>query len=73
MSTRYIKIETCASCPHRNHQGAFATTAYVPVCRKTNKCLPFNEAYQNGRLYADPTFTIPKWCPLEVYPQQEVS
>lgn len=61
-----IPIESCAKCPHRAHQGAFATVAYVPQCRLANRELPYEPKTQGrlGRVIAVSTSVIPDWCPL---------
>lgn len=63
---RYIEVNSCAGCPHRDHRGAFGAVAYVPVCRKANKTLPHTEhASERQRIvaYRDDR-EIPDWCPL---------
>lgn len=60
-----IVIETCESCPKRDHMGAFGQVAYIPCCCAMQLKLPYNEVSRNGRPYAEATHEIPDWCPLE--------
>lgn len=67
MSTRHIPIESCLTCPHRDHKGAFGSVAYVPCCRKADCDLPYTTSTDSRhRAYANPTNVIPGWCPLPV-------
>lgn len=64
---RKIVIESCKTCPHRDHMGAFGSPAYVPVCRRMNQQLPY-DLQPNGRgtgCIAVPSYDIPDCCPLE--------
>jgi len=65
--TRIIRIETCGTCQHRDHKGAFAKVSYVPVCRKVNRKLPHEVVYDKAvrMTVAEGTGEIPSWCPLE--------
>ena len=65
MTARMIPINTCFDCPHRDHQGAFGKVAYVPVCGKKNRKLPYNVTTGPIGQQANPTGNIPAWCPLE--------
>lgn len=70
--SRVIRIESCAICPSRDHKGAFAQVAYVPVCRnRGNRELPHTLVMsRGGSVSASATFEIPEWCPLEKYQEQ---
>ena len=63
---RYIKLETCGTCPHRDHKGAFGPVAYVPCCGAFGgKELPWEPgAGRSGRVFAVASEVIPDWCPL---------
>lgn len=63
-----IPIPSCAKCPHRDHRGAFAPVAYVPICQMAARELP-HEVHTRGtlqghRMVASQTEGIPDWCPL---------
>lgn len=67
--TRIIRIETCANCPHRDHDGAFGQPSCKPMCRATpgSQELPYTVMHGYGsRCIAVPTYVIPDWCPLEM-------
>jgi elongation factor P hydroxylase len=69
--SRVIRIESCAVCPSRDHKGAFARVAYVPVCRSVDRELPHTLVMsRRGYVSASATFEIPEWCPLEKYQEQ---
>jgi hypothetical protein len=59
-----ILIESCGVCPNRDHNGAFGKVAYVPICRLSNKQLPYDVEVQRGREYAVAKKEIPAWCKL---------
>lgn len=64
---RMIRVNTCQTCPHKDHKGGFGSPAYVPVCRKANNELPYTLT-PNSRgtgCLANATHVIPEWCPLE--------
>lgn len=63
---RKIVFLTCEDCPHFDHKGAFGKIAYVPVCRKKKKELPYAKAVEGERVMASATYVIPDWCPLPV-------
>ncbi|RLA78346.1 MAG: hypothetical protein DRG78_15350 [Epsilonproteobacteria bacterium] len=69
MSTRKIVIESCNTCPFRDHKGAFGKVSYIPCCTKVDgrKVLPYiAEVGTNGKgLYAKASDKIPSWCPLD--------
>lgn len=70
MSGRVIPVDTCRTCPSRDHKGGFGPVAYVPVCDRANRReLPHEIRASTGpagvpRIVADPTYKIPQWCPL---------
>lgn len=68
--TRIIRIESCATCPSRDHAGAFGKVSCVPVCSLMRRReLPHSvERGFGSRLVAVPTNAIPDWCPLEFLP-----
>lgn len=60
-----IPIPSCRECPSRDHKGGFGTIAYVPVCRRTNRELPYTlGSGHRGRVIAVSSDEIPDWCPL---------
>ncbi len=65
-----IVIETCNVCPHKDHKGGFGNPAYVPICRKKDRELPYTvSAHQGSRNFgvmvtASQKGGIPEWCPL---------
>lgn len=65
---KVIPVESCASCPHRDHKGGFGVVAYVPVCRMANRELPHDvqtmKTPLGHRMVAGGTSVIPDWCPL---------
>ena len=61
---RKIVIKSCDDCPHHDHKGAFGVIAYIPICQKKGKELPYTLKENNGRAYAESTGKIPGWCPL---------
>lgn len=63
---RIITITNCSECPHEDHRGAFGKIAYVPLCMKKHKTLPYTITEQRGRAYASVKEGIPSWCPLEL-------
>lgn len=66
MTERKIVIKTCEECPHIDHEGGFGRIAYIPRCANAKKNLPYTvEASDAGRVYAEPTYEIPEWCPLK--------
>lgn len=65
--TRKIVIANCRLCPHKDHMGAFAAVACVPIYREANKELPHTITGAErpfNTLKASPTYEIPDWCPL---------
>lgn len=71
MTTRIIRIETCATCQNRDHAGAFGEVAEVPMCRATKPSSELPHTVERGfanRLQAVATDEIPDWCPLEKLP-----
>ena len=74
LTARKEVIHTCNQCRYQEHKGAFGNPACVPCCRHpkvrredgTTPPLPYDVTYgDNGRTHANPTNTIPEWCPLE--------
>ena len=67
---RCIRINSCQSCPHKDHKGGFGSPAYVPTCRKAGQDLPYTlQPNERGTgCYANATHVIPDWCPLEKAP-----
>ena len=63
--SKVIVIDSCLTCPHRDHKGAFARVAYIPVCGLKSRRLPYKQAEAYGMIVANPTGKIPTWCPLE--------
>lgn len=61
---KYIAIEHCGRCPHKDHKGAFAQVAYIPVCKLADKELPYTTQMINKRIVASVTPDITDWCPL---------
>ena len=67
MSTRKIVVYTCDLCPHQDRHGRFGHVAYVPVCSKAHRELPYSVHKGHGAMFvAKGTGVIPDWCPLEV-------
>ena len=65
MSGKKLVIQNCGECPHKDHKGAFAKISRVPVCRKTDKELPYAISIgPSGNLSAIPTNVIPANCTL---------
>lgn len=63
---RYIPIKTCNDCPHKDHRGGFGRVAYIPVCRLTDKNLPYTVGASGltRMIIANYTGEIPDSCPL---------
>lgn len=67
---RMIRVNSCQTCPNRDHKGGFGSPAYVPVCRKAGQDLPYT-LHPNSRgtgCMAHGTHVIPDWCPLDKIP-----
>ena len=71
MSDRMIRVQTCRSCPHWDHKGAFGEIAYIPRCQKmSGRELPYTvERGFGNHLQAVASPDIPDWCPLELAPE----
>ena len=66
--TKMILIESCNTCPSKDHKGAFGRVQYVPVCRRTNKELGYTvHADMRGNVGASYNGIIPSFCPLMEY------
>lgn len=66
MVARKIVIEECAQCPNSDHQGGFGPVAYIPVCRKAGRNLPYDTKVGFGNIVrARQVGGIPSWCLLE--------
>lgn len=61
---RKITISSCNECHHKDHKGAFGQIGYVPVCRASQKELPYTKSVSGNRIVATCTGIIPDWCPL---------
>jgi len=66
---KYIKIENCSQCPHKDHSGKFTPGGAYPICNHDKVCYEIKELSwktrilpNNNRIY---TNIIPNWCPLE--------
>lgn len=70
---RYIEINNCRDCPHRDHRGGYGKVMYIPVCRKIDKTIEYATELRtrtSGRgqvfvnVVAIQSVDIPEWCPL---------
>lgn len=71
MAARKIVIRQCSQCPKRDHKGGFGSIAYIPICRATNKELPYTVHKGSSKpisnmVMANALDVIPDWCPLEI-------
>jgi hypothetical protein len=60
-----LVIKDCSECPFKDHLGGFGKVSYIPCCKKKkDKKLPYKVGEISGLVVANPTYAIPKWCPL---------
>ena len=80
-----IVIESCSTCPHKDHSGQFTPGGAYPLCRKaklpegekypdykgTSRVLPYKVGERYNHIPCrQATYEIPDWCPLEDDMQQ---
>lgn len=67
--TKILVIENCTDCPKRSSTTQKTEPTRIPMCGATRQILPYTtEQGMAGIHYANPTWVIPKWCPLETLP-----
>lgn len=59
----FIKIDSCHSCPHASHSGAFTPGGAIPLCQHDD----FRDRRVKHKYVGrerKPSGEIPAWCPL---------
>lgn len=65
MTDRKIVVRDCKDCPRLDHKGGFGNISHIPVCRETQRELPYSIGKGFGSMVvATREIGIPDWCPL---------